>query len=251
MGKNFCVCNDGSNQEIESNIFSGLQDNKHLEKETIKTLSDNQITQNFTTKSFQDCNSINNYGFKIPGNEKNKNDNNNLNNYFYNNKHISDINRHDNFQCSGKFNVITINQNTSNGGKEQNDKNSFNNSDKNKMFLNKNEFSFNNFKTFIDGNNKITNKDNKNNNINFCKEINNNKKPNIFNVNNKKNDIQKIEKECKDIKNGIGDNYRCNNISQYSDDTDKEYLNNESNYYNSNKREENRDIELSLDNEEN
>ena len=43
MGKNFCVCNDSNNQENESNIFSILNSNRHLEKETIKTLSDNEI----------------------------------------------------------------------------------------------------------------------------------------------------------------------------------------------------------------
>ena len=54
MGKNFCVCNDSNNQENESNIFSILNSNRHLEKETIKTLSDNQMSQNYTSKSFVD-----------------------------------------------------------------------------------------------------------------------------------------------------------------------------------------------------
>lgn len=256
MGKYFCVCNDANNLETESNIFSGIQKSKHLEKETIKTLnSDNQINQNYTNKSFQDDNSTNNNNYSLNAfvNEMYKN----------NNKPLSEVNKHEGFQCSGKFNVLLSNQNYQipNGGNDCNDNNSLNISDKNinngGRKINKNEFSFTNFKPFTDGNNNIGIKDNKDNNTNNSIEINKNNSDNIINKSNENNDTQKIIqndfpifKEDK-IENGSSVNeksdsyndYRYNNISQYSDVSENEYLNNESNYYNSNKREENRDIQ--------
>ena len=267
MGKHFCVCNDANNLEIESNIFSGMQKNKHLGKETIKTLnSDNQINQNFTNKSFQDDNSTNNnnYSLNLFVNEMYKYNNKyrqDFNNNY--NKPLSEINKHEGFQCSGKFNVLLSSQNYQipNGGNDCKDNNSLNISDKNinngGRKINKNEFSFTNFKPFIDGNNNIGIKDNKDNNTNNSIEINKNNKDNVINKSSEYNDTQKmiqnddfpISKDDK-IENGSSLNekndnyndYRYNNISQYSDVSDKEYLNNESNYYNSNKREEERDI---------
>ena len=267
MGKHFCVCNDANNLEIESNIFSGMQKNKHLGKETIKTLnSDSQINQNYTNKSFQDDNSTNNnnYSLNLFVNEMYKYNNKyrqDFNNNY--NKPLSEINKHEGFQCSGKFNVLLSSQNYQipNGGNDCKDNNSLNISDKNinndGRKINKNEFSFTNFKPFIDGNNNIGIKDNKDNNTNNSIEINKNNKDNIINKSSEYNDTQKmiqnddfpISKDDK-IENGSSLNekndnyndYRYNNISQYSDVSDKEYLNNESNYYNSNKREEDRDI---------
>ena len=267
MGKHFCVCNDANNLEIESNIFSGMQKNKHLGKETIKTLnSDNQINQNYTNKSFQDDNSTNNnnYSLNLFVNEMYKYNNKyrqDFNNNY--NKPLSEINKHEGFQCSGKFNVLLSSQNYQipNGGNDCKDNNSLNISDKNinngDRKINKNEFSFTNFKPFVDGNNNIGIKDNKDNNTNNSIEINKNNKDNVINKSSEYNDTQKmiqnddfpISKDDK-IENGSSLNekndnyndYRYNNISQYSDVSDKEYLNNESNYYNSNKREEERDI---------
>ena len=267
MGKHFCVCNDANNLENESNIFSVMPKNKGLEKETIKTLnSDNQINQNYTTKSFQEDNYTNNYyalNFLVNEMYKN-NDYNNYNNYNNkNNKLLSDINKHDNFHCTGKFNALQSNQNYQipNGGIVNNDNNSLNISDKkinnsSGKNINKNEFSFTNFKPLYDGNkNDIEIKNNKDNNTNNSIGIYNNKY-NITNKSSEYNDIQKIQENnfsiCKDNnnenkilinkKNDNCNDYRYNNISQYSDVSDKEYLNNESNYYNSNKREENREI---------
>ena len=267
MGKHFCVCNDANNLEIESNIFSAMQKNKHLGKETIKTLnSDSQINQNYTNKSFQDDNSTNNnnYSLNLFVNEMYKYNNKyrqDFNNNY--NKPLSEINKHEGFQCSGKFNVLLSSQNYQipNGGNDCKDNNSLNISDKNinngGRKINKNEFSFTNFKPFIDGNNNIGIKDNKDNNTNNSIEINKNNKDNVINKSSEYNDTQKmiqnddfpISKDDK-IENGSSLNekndnyndYRYNNISQYSDVSDKEYLNNESNYYNSNKREEERDI---------
>ena len=264
MGKHFCVCNDANNLENESNIFSVMPKNKGLEKETIKTLnSDNQINQNYTTKSFQEDNNTNNYyALNILVNEMYKNnDYNNYNNK--NNKLLSDVNKHDNFHCTGKFNALQSNQNYQipNGGIVNNDNNSLNVSDKkinnsSGKNINKNEFSFTNFKPLYDGNkNDIEIKNNKDNNTNNSIGIYNNKY-NITNKSSEYNDIQKIQENnfsiCKDNnnenkilinkKNENYNDYRYNNISQYSDVSDKEYLNNESNYYNSNKREENREI---------
>ena len=267
MGKHFCVCNDANNLEIESNIFSAMQKNKHLGKETIKTLnSDSQINQNYTNKSFQDDNSTNNnnYSLNLFVNEMYKYNNKyrqDFNNNY--NKPLSEINKHEGFQCSGKFNVLLSSQNYQipNGGNDCKDNNSLNISDKNinngGRKINKNEFSFTNFKPFIDENNNIGIKDNKDNNTNNSIEINKNNKDNVINKSSEYNDTQKmiqnddfpISKDDK-IENGSSLNekndnyndYRYNNISQYSDVSDKEYLNNESNYYNSNKREEDRDI---------
>ena len=213
MGKHFCVCNDANNLENESNIFSVMPKNKGLEKETIKTLnSDNQINQNYTTKSFQEDNNTNNYyALNILVNEMYKNnDYNNYNNK--NNKLLSDVNKHDNFHCTGKFNALQSNQNYQipNGGIVNNDNNSLNISDKkinnsSGKNINKNEFSFTNFKPLYDGNkNDIEIKNNKDNNTNNSIGIYNNKY-NITNKSSEYNDIQKIQENnfsiCKDNNN--------------------------------------------------
>ena len=254
MGKNFCICNNVSNTENESNIFSGTKTKRHLEKETIKTLSasENPMSNNCSNKSFIEENStFNNSGLNVLLNEINKNDKYKFPNNYFNNKLLSDINKHDNFHCSGKFNELLI----SNGGNEHNDNNSLNISDKKDngnggRIMNKNQFSFNNFKTFIDGNNNIAIIGNKDNNTNSSYEINNIQIPKNDNNNNEDNGSPKVEDNYKDnINDNDNDNDRYNNISQYSDESNKDYLNNESNYYNSNKREEIRDNK-SLQNEE-
>lgn len=273
MGKNFCICNDASNTENESNIFSGKKTKRVLEKETIKTLSASEkpMSNNCSNKSFIEENStFNNSGLNVLLNEINKNDKYKFPNNYFNNRLLSDINKHDNFHCSGKFNELLI----SNGGNEHNennehnehnehneynDNNSLNISDKKDngnggRIMNKNQFSFNNFKTFIDGNNNIAIIGNKDNNTNSSYEINNIQIPKNDNNNNEDNGSPKVEDNCKDNTNcndndNDNDNDRYNNISQYSDESNKDYLNNESNYYNSNRREEIRDNK-SLQNEE-
>ena len=123
MGKNFCVCND-SNQENDTNIFSSKQNNNPLEKETIKTLS--QISGYKTIQD--DNNTEKNEGFNIFLNEMYKKNNikNNLENK--NNKFLSEKNKNENFNCSGKFNIIQTNPNQQiiNGGNENDLNNSLN-----------------------------------------------------------------------------------------------------------------------------
>ena len=259
MGKNFCVCNDIlNNHETESNIFSGMPKNRHIEKEAIKTLNSvNQVNQTSENKTIQDDNSSNSYRLNVFENEIYKNNFNKLQN---SNKYL---NKSDNFQCSGKFNVLQTNQNQqlSNGGNEKNEicslndnKNIYNNGSVN--IVKKNELGFVSFKSFYEINNNTGEKENKDNNTNNSVDINNkNKEENLE----KNNDKTKIEQNsfsiCKknnengNLKNENSD-YRYNDISQYSDISDKDYLNNESNYYNSNKREENRE-NYSLSDEEN
>ena len=282
MGKNFCVCNEIlNNGENESNIFSVMNNNKHLEKETIKTLnSENQIIQNSMFKTIQDDISTNNNGFSSLLYDMYKN--NNSNKSENNNKLLSEINKNDNFQCSGKFNVLQTNSNIqiANGGNDNNENNSSNNNDSkninnninggNLISKNKNELGFISFKSF--NVEPKENKDNNTNNSNSQKiennlEINNslNKYNIIENGNSGYIDTQKrelkLEKNgfsiCKDNninfpteKNNNLSEYRYNNISQYSDVSENEdYLNYESNYYNSNKREENRDNQSLFDEE--
>jgi hypothetical protein len=249
MGKNFCVCNEGNHTEHESNIFSGMQA-KNLEKETIKTLSASVSDNHYYTNklTLDDKTTNKNCGLDALTKEINKNNNYKFSHNSYNNKMLSEINKHDNFQCSGKFNVIML----SNGGNEYNDNNSLNISDKKDnenggRIINKNVFSFNNFKTFIEGNNNFEIKANKDNNTENSEEMNNEQKSKNDNKNNENNYTPNGEQNFKDNKNG-NDDYGYNNISHYDDESNKEYLNNESNYYNSNKREENRDNK-SLDDE--
>ena len=281
MGKNLCVCNGIlNNGENESNIFSVITNNKLLEKETIKTLnSDNQINQNSIYKTIQDDSSTNNNGFSTLLYDMYKN---NSNKKEINNKLSSEINKNDNFQCSGKFNVLHTNSNNqlANGGIDNYDNNSSKNNDSknmnnninggNLLNKNKNEFGFISFKSF--NVEPKENKDNNTNNSNSQKiennlEINNslNKYNIIENGNSGYIDTQKrelkLEKNgfsiCKDNninfpteKNNNLSEYRYNNISQYSDVSENEdYLNYESNYYNSNKREENRDNQSLFDEE--
>ena len=270
MGKNFCVCNDASSHENESNIFSGFNTNRHLEKE-IKTLNSiNQINTTLENKTNPDYNSLNNnnYGLNTFFNEVCKERNNNQKD---NNNKLPPY-KNENFQYSGHFNSLLTNSNQQklNGGNENNDINSLNmNNNKNANnnikesgnIINKNEFGFVSFKSFNDCNNNTGelkgNKDNNTNNIMSQKieqsiDINKNIKNKNIDTNNEYKDKTKIEhnsfsifkdkKENGNSKDLNEDNdYRYNNISQYSDMSDKDYLNNESNYYNSNQREENRD----------
>lgn len=266
MGKNFCVCNDAfNNQGTESNIFSGMSNNRHLEKDTIKTLNSvNQVNQTTENKTIQDDNSSNSYNLNAFENEIYKNNYNKLMN---NNKSLS---KNDNFQCSGKFNILETNPNQqlSNGANEKNENNfSYINDNKNinsnngiGNIVKKNELGFVSFKSFYDINNNTGEiKENKDNNTNNSIDIKKNNKQEGKDKKNEYDDKQKIEKNSFSICRGnINENgtskeknensdYRYNNISQYSDISDKDYLNNESNYYNSNKREENRENHLLFD----
>ena len=262
MGKSFCVCNN-ANQENDTDIFSKNQNNnKPLERDTIKTL--NSINQTSGYKTIQDDNSTDkNYALNILLNEMYKNKNNN--NADNKNKLLSDTNKNENFNCSGKFHVLQTNSNQQiiNGGNENDANNSLNISENKNIYnnnINKNEMGFTSFKSFFDCNNNNNTGEmriNKDNNTDHS--LNNGIiKKEITNKSSEFNDTQKREQNsfsiCKDNKNENGNlnndnDFRYNNISQYSDVSDKDYLNNESNYYNSNKREENRDNQ-SLYNEE-
>ena len=248
--------------------------NNRLEKETIKTLnSENQINPNSAYRTFQDDNSSKNCPLSTLLNEiyKNNPDNNKL---------LSEVNKYDNFHCSGKFNVLQTNSNNiPNGGNENYDNNDDNSLDNNKdlnnnanggNYLNKskNEFGFTSFKSFFDNNNKDNNidnnKDNNTNNSTSQKVEESNDKDNgnkiikkNFESNGQNKDLkyeQNIgsmgkEKNNNDQNSSLTErnvNYseRYNNFSHYSDsiNNNEDYLNYESNYSNSNKREETRDI---------
>jgi hypothetical protein len=153
-----------------------MKNNNRLEKETIKTLnSENQINQNSIYRTYQDDNSSKNCPLSTLLNEIYKNNNPE------NNKLLSEVNKYDNFHCSGKFNIIqTSSNNIPNGGNENYDNNDDNSLDNNNNkdsnnnvnggnYLNKskNEFGFTSFKSFFDNNNKDNNMDNnKDNNTN-------------------------------------------------------------------------------------
>ena len=266
MGNKICVCDGDIHNEKESNIFSIFPQTKNIQKEELKTLTlENKITQGSNYKSFiiDDNSSINNKldnflseiyrsknnsqqlgGETIPENKKEDN----------------------NFRCSGKF-KISEDQNPNNiqKGKNNIDNDSLNNkenkeiNDKGLDHLKKNEFGFVSFKSLIvDNNHNIQlkeNKQNKDNNMtvsNECDKIKEAKE----NEDNKK-DYKEIINEYK-IKNNVNGgslnernvNYsqmRYNDISKYSDVSDEDYLNYESNYTNSNQREENRDEQSLFD----
>ena len=287
MGKNFCICNDGANHENESNMFSIMPNNKPLEKDTIKTIktfnSENTINQNNSVnKTYQD----DNYALNTLLNKVYKKNNNNISD---NSKLRSEINKNDNFQCSGKFNILNISTNNHPPYEENDNYNQNNNSmnvkesQKINNTTNKNEFGFTSFKSFFDNNNNNKSgveKENKDNNTNQSKNLkfeqSLGKYKNItINGNsqdiNKSNDYSKDKRNkelklenngfsiCRDNANNSAlknkdNNYsenRYNDISQYSDDVNynnyEDYLFNESNYYNSNQREENRNNQSLFD----
>ena len=254
MGKNFCICNDGANHENESNMFSIMPNNKPLEKDTIKTIktfnSENTINQNNSVnKTYQD----DNYALNTLLNKVYKKNNNNISD---NSKLRSEINKNDNFQCSGKFNILNISTNNHPPYEENDNYNQNNNSmnvkesQKINNTTNKNEFGFTSFKSFFDNNNNNKSgveKENKDNNTNQSKNLkfeqSLGKYKNItINGNsqdiNKSNDYSKDKRNkelklenngfsiCRDNANNSAlknkdNNYsenRYNDISQYSDD---------------------------------
>ena len=242
MGKNLCICKDAlNNNENEANIVSRMPKNNPLEKETIKTLNSiNQIYPTSENRTCQDDKSTNkNNGLNLLLEEMYKNNNPKIIENG-NNKFLSEINKNDNFQFSGKFNILHSNSNRQipNGGYENNDYNNDNNiniynNNGGGIILKKNEFGFVSFKSFNDCNNngveKKYNKDNNSNNsINHKNEQNldiDNINPNDnMDKNSYHNDNQKIEqnnsfsiyKHNIDNSKEKSDNndFRYNNISQ-------------------------------------
>ena len=232
MGNNFCVCDVDNTNEKESNIFSVIPRANNLPKEEeYKTLSiENKLTQGSN----------------------------------YNN----------NFNCSGKFNILPNCQtNNLTNGKINNDSDSMNIKDKKEINnngstnLKKNDLGFVSFKSLIvDNNHNIQMKENKekidnnkDNNMTISLKTDNNEE-----IENKNNFIKEInyinnnkinEKEENGSplieRNNIYNQLRYNEISKYSDISDEDYLNYESNYTNSNKREANRDEHSLFDDDEN
>ena len=274
MGNNFCVCDGDNTNEKESNIFSVIPRANNLPKEEeYKTLSiENKLTQGSNYKTFMDYNtSINN---KLDNflNEIYKTNNDSQKNE---NKLILETKKDDNnFNCSGKFNILpNCETNNLTNGKINNDSDSINIKDKKEINnngstnLKKNDLGFVSFKSLIvDNNNNIQMKENK-------EKIDNNKDNNMTislktdnndEIENKNNFIKEInyinnnkinEKEENGSplieRNNIYNQLRYNEISKYSDVSDEDYLNYESNYTNSNKREANRDEHSLFDDDEN
>ena len=270
MGNNFCVCDGDSNKEKESNIFSIISPSNNIPKEEIKTLAlENKITQGSNYKTFLDDNTSMN----------NKLDNF-LNEVYKTKNTISQKDEQpiekenkNNFHCSGKFN-ISSNYQISNlpNGKDNNINDSQNIQENNEKNINgvnnlrKNELGFISFKSLIVDNNhniqikeKIENKDNNlavSQQTNKSKEFQNNKNKNInqYNINefnNKKKDENKENGSPLYERNMNYENFKYNDISKYDDTDNEDYLNYESNYTNSNKREENRDEQSLFDDEPN
>ena len=246
MGNKICVCDGDIHNEKESNIFSIFPQTKNIQKEELKTLTlENKITQGSNYKSFiiDDNSSINNKLDNFLSEiYRSKNNSQQLEGEI-----IPENKKEDNnFRCSGKF-KISEDQNPNNiqKGKNNIDNDSLNNkenkeiNDKGLDHLKKNEFGFVSFKSLIvDNNHNIQLKENKQNKDN-------------------KKDYKEIINEYK-IKNNVNGgslnernvNYsqmRYNDISKYSDVSDEDYLNYESNYTNSNQREENRDEQSLFD----
>ena len=262
MGNKICVCDGDINNEKESNIFSVFPQAKNIQKNELKTLTlENKITQGSNYKSFiiDDNSSLNNKldnflseiyrsknnsqkleGETIPENKKEDN----------------------NFHCSGKFKTSEEHHsNIIQNGKNNIDNESLNNKENKEINnngldnLKKNEFGFVSFKSLIvDNNHNIQlkdNKQNKDNNMTVSNEYDKMKETK------ENNDYKEIINELKNKNNENGSslnernvNYsqlRYNEISKYSDVSDDDYLNYESNYTNSNKREANRDEQSLFD----
>ena len=272
MGNKICVCDGDSQNENESNatiinssIFAIFPQAKNLEKPEFKTLNlENKITQGSAYKSFMDDSSslANKYDNYLSEIYKSKNNSQKING-----KIISEIKEEDNnFQCSGKF-KIPNNQPINNilNGKNNIDNYSLNIKENKEIYnngadnLKKNEFGFPSFKSLIvDNNHNIhlkNSKENKDNNMTVSNEYDKLKESNENEVN---------QKDYKELTNGLKNkiyengntlnernfNYnqlRYNDISKYSDVSDEDYLNYESNYTNSNKREENRNEQSLFD----
>ena len=105
-------------------------------------------------------------------------------------------------------------------------------------------------------------KENKDNNMTISQQIDKSKEfNNIKNDNINKNNINELNIQGKEKNKENGsplyernvnyENIKYNDISKYSDIDDEDFLNYESNYTNSNKREENRDEQSLFDDEPN
>ena len=270
MGNNFCVCDGDSNKEKESNIFSIISHSNNIPKKELKALAlENKITQNSNYKTFLDDSSSMN----------NKLDNF-LNEVYKTKNTISqkdeqplEKGNNNNFHCSGKFNISSNNQ-TYNlpNGKDNNNNDSQNIQENNEKNINgvnnlkKNELGFISFKSLIvDNNHNIQMKqkiENKDNNMTFSQQTDKNKENhNTKNNNINQYDINELSIKKKDGNKENGsplyernmnyENFKYNDISKYSDIDNDDYLNYESNYTNSNKREENRDEQSLFDDEPN
>ena len=268
MGNKICVCDGDSHNEKESNIFSILSKTNTNKNEELKTSAlENKATQGSFYKSFLDDNtSLNNNKLDNFLNEIYKSSNNSR-------KIVEEIipentKEDNNFHCSGKFefpknNII----NTIPNGKTNIEVNTINNreskeiNDNGKDNLKNNQFGFVSFKSLIvDNNHNIHLKDNiqnKDNNMTISNEYNKIKESDVNKSEKKNNNINELIKLNVNKNNENGNplnernmNYsqlRYNDISKYSDVSDEDYLNYESNYTNSNKREENRDEQSLFD----
>ena len=277
MGNKICVCDGDSHNEKESNIFSFMAQKNSFKKEELRTLTiDNKNTLGSAYRTFfEDSTSINNNKEENILNEISKSKNNS--------QKIEEIKIHEsnkednNFHCSGKFNFP---ENYSNyrisNGKNNNEHDSINIKENKEINnngsgkLKKNELGFVSFKSLIVDNNHIIQlKDNKDNKDNIDNKDNKENKDNNMTISN--NFDQKKEKEnILDIKNNselinnIQNNKKIENgnpyernqnygllryyeISKYSDVGDEDFLNYESNYTNSNQREENRNEQSLFD----
>lgn len=240
MGTDFCVCNYINKSESESNIFSGFFTKKIIKEEESKTIStDNQLNINSIYKTNQEESNTSNYYLNTGTNDLEKilNNTKNDNNLSQKNKLLSDLKKNDNFIYSGKFNVNISTQKIKEEPNENMEKNSSNLNENNNLIINKNnDVGLISFKSFCDNNTLKRIKTNKESNLVSSKELNN---KNTYDIN-----IMKDGKENKLI-SSQNSNLRLskNNISRYSDG---DFLNNESNYTNSNQREENRNNQSSL-----
>ena len=259
MGTNFCVCNDSNNKEQESNIFSIIKNSRNGKENELKTVTlQNKLTKGSEFKSIRDDNStlnnkLDNYMNEIYKTNEEKNPDN----------EICDPKIGENLHFSGKFNEFPNNNipkyNLING-KIDNEFNSLDIKENTEIITNgaditkkNNQLGFISFKSLIvDNNHNIHMKENKDNNVSNSQQ--NNKSKEAANIK-KSIDFENNDGNSKIKENGspIYDrniNYselRYNDISIYSDTSDKDYLNYESDYHNSNDRKENRNDDSLFD----
>ena len=269
MGNKICVCDGDSHNEKESNIFSILSKTNTNRNDELKTLAlENKATQGSCYKSFMDDNSslnnkLDNFLSEIYKSNKNSQK--------IEEEIIPETNREDNnFHCSGKFEIPKNNMaNSIPNGKTNMEDNIMNNGESKEInnngkeiIKNNNQLGFVSFKSLIvDNNHNIhlkDNRQNKDNNMTISNEYNKIKESDVNkSITNNNNELIKMNTN-KNNENGNplherNINYgqlRYNDISKYSDVSDEDYLNYESNYTNSNKREENRDEQSLFDEEQ-
>ena len=237
MGTNFCVCNDSNNKEQESNIFSIIKNSRNGKENELKTVTlQNKLTKGSEFKSIRDDNStlnnkLDNYMNEIYKTNEEKNPDN----------EICDPKIGENLHFSGKFNEFPNNNipkyNLING-KIDNEFNSLDIKENTEIITNgaditkkNNQLGFISFKSLIvDNNHNIHMKENKDNNVSNSQQ--NNKSKEAANIK-KSIDFENNDGNSKIKENGspIYDrniNYselRYNDISKYSDTSDKDYLN--------------------------